>query len=202
MEIFFFASSAQYFSGTPVFLSSSILRCLIFSSFLRSSPSWERTELPSSRKLRRSWNAFSSRAAICCLSSCECWMRRPCSSACLCLSASSCCICTEMILSNSSRSNLACSPRRRSFSACWRLRATPSSRAMPESLSFSACSFARAVRSAASQARFARRASISEALSAAFSCWARSFAVCFSFSAASAAFAASCSRSRRSLASW
>mmetsp|Transcript_32710 Transcript_32710/g.97178 ORF Transcript_32710/g.97178 Transcript_32710/m.97178 type:complete len:277 (+) Transcript_32710:257-1087(+) len=201
MEIFFLASSAQYFSGTPVFLSSSILRDLIFSSLLRSPPSCERAALPSSRKSRLSWNAFSSRAAICCFSSFEWLSMMAFSSVWRLRSASSCCICTEMMRSNSSRSNFACSPRRRSFSACCRSRATLSSLICPSFLSLSACSFRRASRSAASKARFARSASISEALSAAFSCWARSFAVSFSFSAATRAFSASTPRSRASLAS-
>ena len=54
MDIFFLASSAQYFSGTPLFWSSSILRALIFSNFFLSFPICARTALPSSRKSLRS----------------------------------------------------------------------------------------------------------------------------------------------------
>mmetsp|Transcript_8239 Transcript_8239/g.24433 ORF Transcript_8239/g.24433 Transcript_8239/m.24433 type:complete len:238 (+) Transcript_8239:362-1075(+) len=104
--------------------------------------------------------------------------------------------------SNSSRSNFAWSPRRRSFSCCCRFLAVANSLLMASWRSFSRCSFSRAFRSAASMARLARSASISAALSWAFSCIARSLAVSFSFSAASAAFSSSAARSRLCLSSW
>mmetsp|Transcript_87771 Transcript_87771/g.220948 ORF Transcript_87771/g.220948 Transcript_87771/m.220948 type:complete len:255 (-) Transcript_87771:106-870(-) len=124
------------------------------------------------------------------------------SSACRCRSASSCCSWTSTIRSNSSRSNLACSPSRLSFSACWRARATESSRLISSWRSLSRLSLSRAARSAASIALFARKASISAALSCAFSCIARSLAVSFSFSAAWRCFSSSSSRSRAALFSW
>mmetsp|Transcript_83354 Transcript_83354/g.244388 ORF Transcript_83354/g.244388 Transcript_83354/m.244388 type:complete len:202 (+) Transcript_83354:351-956(+) len=129
-------------------------------------------------------------------------MRMPFSSDWRCRSASSCCIWTSIILSNSSRSNFACSASRLSFSACCCLRAAVSSWLIDSRRSFSARSFSRAFLSAASMARLARRASISAALSWAFSCMARSLAVSFSFSMATRIFSSSSSRSRFSLDSW
>mmetsp|Transcript_29536 Transcript_29536/g.77369 ORF Transcript_29536/g.77369 Transcript_29536/m.77369 type:complete len:303 (+) Transcript_29536:97-1005(+) len=201
MEIFFLANSAQYFSGTPSFLSCAIFWALILSSCLRSVATVARTALPSSRKSRRSWYDFSSRATIWRRSSWEWSTRLLLSSACRWRSAPSCSICTLIIRSNSSLSNLACSPRRRSFSACCSRRASASSLFMASCLSLWALSLILAARSAASVARFARRASISEALSAAFSCMARRRAVSASFSAATRSFSASISLSRSSLAS-
>mmetsp|Transcript_61064 Transcript_61064/g.189153 ORF Transcript_61064/g.189153 Transcript_61064/m.189153 type:complete len:317 (-) Transcript_61064:427-1377(-) len=107
-----------------------------------------------------------------------------------------------MILSNSSRSNLACSANLRSFSDCCCLRAAVNSLLMLSKRSLSARSFCRAPLSAASMARLARKASISAALSCAFSCMARSLAVSFSFSMATRSFSSSSSRSRRSFDSW
>mmetsp|Transcript_18873 Transcript_18873/g.44342 ORF Transcript_18873/g.44342 Transcript_18873/m.44342 type:complete len:253 (-) Transcript_18873:670-1428(-) len=124
------------------------------------------------------------------------------SSDCRCLSASSCCNCTSMILSNSSRSYLACSPNLLSFSDCCCFRAAVNSWLMASWRSFSARSFCLATLSAASMARFARKASISAALSCAFSCIARSFAVSFSFSTAKRCFSSSCCRSLSSFCSW
>mmetsp|Transcript_74969 Transcript_74969/g.243620 ORF Transcript_74969/g.243620 Transcript_74969/m.243620 type:complete len:395 (-) Transcript_74969:203-1387(-) len=132
-------------------------------------------------------------------SSCECATRISFSSAWRWRSASSCCICTSMMRSNSSRSNFACSPSLRSFSFCCLCRATISSLLISSWCVFSRDSLCLAARSAASLARLARRASISEALSWAFSCMARSRAVSFSFSAATRAFSPSSSRSRASL---
>mmetsp|Transcript_31655 Transcript_31655/g.84282 ORF Transcript_31655/g.84282 Transcript_31655/m.84282 type:complete len:442 (+) Transcript_31655:286-1611(+) len=132
-------------------------------------------------------------------SSCECATRISFSSAWRWRSASSCCICTSMMRSNSSRSNFACSPSLRSFSFCCLCRATISSLLISSWCVFSRDSLCLAARSAASLARLARRASISEALSWAFSCMARSLAVSFSFSAAMYAFSASSSLSRASL---
>mmetsp|Transcript_43590 Transcript_43590/g.123354 ORF Transcript_43590/g.123354 Transcript_43590/m.123354 type:complete len:251 (+) Transcript_43590:682-1434(+) len=107
-----------------------------------------------------------------------------------------------MILSNSSRSYFACSPSRLSFSACCCFLASVSSLLMASERSRSSFSFLRSIRSAASIARLARKASISAALSCAFSCIARSFAVSRSFSTAMRVFSSSSSRSRSSLFSW
>mmetsp|Transcript_10715 Transcript_10715/g.24645 ORF Transcript_10715/g.24645 Transcript_10715/m.24645 type:complete len:251 (-) Transcript_10715:220-972(-) len=107
-----------------------------------------------------------------------------------------------MMRSNSSRSNFACSAKRRSFSACCRCRATLSSLFISSWRMRSLRSFSRAARSAASLARLARSASISAALSWAFSCMARSFAVSRSFSAARRCFSSSSSRSRAARFSW
>mmetsp|Transcript_27245 Transcript_27245/g.65627 ORF Transcript_27245/g.65627 Transcript_27245/m.65627 type:complete len:202 (+) Transcript_27245:192-797(+) len=198
MEIFFLSSSAQYFSGTPSFLSCSIFCCLIFSNFFLSAAIWARTTLPSSRKSRRSCRDRSSLAAIWLRISTECCLRIVSSSSARFLSACSCCMCTSMIRSNSSLSNLACSAKRRSFSACCCFRACNNSALMASWRFFSWRSFSRAVRSAASMARFALRASISAALSWAFSCIARNSAVSLSFAAAAANFSSSSCLSRTS----
>lgn len=106
-----------------------------------------------------------------------------------------------MMRKKSSRSALAWLAIVDSRSKNWRLRATSSSSACLFAFSLSAISFLRVSRSYSSKARLARRASISDYLSAAFSCISLRRATSLSFSSFCLRSSRACATSRATL-SW